>query len=257
MYAFNTRRVHFFHNSLRVDKGIGSTTSAVFSVFGTPGSIGDLQFRNNLCVSYGGSMAVAVNVNGATPSNVFTSFSHNIHYAPHSGNPFRFNNTSYATLAAWQTATSLDANSVYEDPLVSESNLRTIGALANGTAVPVGTFVDFDNQARSGTVPDRGADEYGSATCTNPTVPTLVYARMQSIGLQWTSPNTGRSRHLLGQEQCPVDRLHNRIATSDGLPHLGSGHLRGGRHGYVGGALFGDHFVGALRNFGSSLQRGL
>ena len=84
----------------------------------------------------------------------------------------------------------MDANSVYEDPLVSESNLRTLGALADGTAVPVGTFVDFDNQARSGTLPDRGADEYGSATCVNPTVPTLVYARMQSIGLQWTSPNT-------------------------------------------------------------------
>ena len=190
IYAFNTRRVHFFHNSVRVDKGIGSATSAVFSVFGSPGNVGDLQFRNNLCVSYGGSMAAAVNVNGATPSNVFTSFSHNIHYAPHSGNPFRFNNTNYATLAAWQTATSLDANSAYEDPLISESNLRTLGALADGTAVPVGTFVDFDNQARSGTLPDRGADEYGSATCVNPTVPTLVYARMQSIGLQWTSPNT-------------------------------------------------------------------
>ena len=197
IYAFNTRRVHFFHNTIRVDKGLGSTVSGIFSIFGTPASTGEIQYRNNIGVSYGGSSAVVVSVTGATGANIFTSFTHNIHYAPHSAAVFRFNNVNYTTLASWQAATSLDANSVVEDPLVSESTLRTLGTLADGTAVPVGTFVDFDNQARSGTAPDRGADEFGSTTCANPTAPTLVYARMQSIGLQWTSPNTTVSQRQI------------------------------------------------------------
>lgn len=190
IYAFNTRRVHFFHNSIRLEKGMVSGTSAAFTVVGNAGTTGEIQYRNNINVSYGGSAAVAVNVPSATASSIFTSFSHNVHFAPHCGDPFKFNNAGYSTLALWQAATFLDANSVYEDPLIHESTLRTTGTLANGNAVAVGTFVDFENQPRSGTAPDRGADEFGSATCANPTLPTVTYSRMQSIGLQWTSPNS-------------------------------------------------------------------
>ena len=80
----------------------------------------------------------------------------------------------------------MDANSAYEDPLISESNLRTLGALADGTAVPVGTFVDFDNQARSGTLPDRGADEYGSATCSRADCSRKNTAGMSRVSKQRT-----------------------------------------------------------------------
>lgn len=190
LYVFNTRRVHFFHNSIRIDKGLGaSTASAIFSVVGLPANVSQIQYRNNVGVSYGGSCAVSINVNGATSSNIFTSVSHNVHYSPHAATAFRFNGTNYATLAAWQTATGLDANSVYGDPLVSESTLRTWSSIPNGMAVAVGTFVDFEQQPRSGTAPDAGADEFGSATCPTPSLPSLVYARMQSLGLQWTSAN--------------------------------------------------------------------
>ncbi len=67
----------------------------------------------------------------------------------------------YATLAAWQTATSQDANSLSVDPLfVSPTNLHLQGTspmINAGTAIP-GVTTDFDNQTRDA-MPDIGADE--------------------------------------------------------------------------------------------------
>jgi Peptidase family C25 len=75
--------------------------------------------------------------------------------------------TFHATLAAWQTATTQDANSISADPLfTSATDLHlpaTSPALSVGTPV-VGVTNDFDNDPRPASNPDMGADELVMAT---------------------------------------------------------------------------------------------
>ncbi|QLQ06912.1 MAG: hypothetical protein HZY76_13270 [Anaerolineae bacterium] len=68
-----------------------------------------------------------------------------------------------ATLAAWQTATGQDANSISADPLfVSTTDLHLSGpsspAVDAGTPI-AGITIDIDGDTRSATTPDIGADE--------------------------------------------------------------------------------------------------
>ncbi len=71
---------------------------------------------------------------------------------------------TYATLEEWKSGTSLDANSITDDPLfASETNLKpSIGspALAAGTPV-AGITTDYEGEQRSGTNPSIGAFENG------------------------------------------------------------------------------------------------
>jgi hypothetical protein len=73
--------------------------------------------------------------------------------------------TFHATLAAWQGATSQDANSVSADPLfTSPTDLHltpfSTGVLNLGSATTPATTNDYDNDPRpSSTAPDIGADE--------------------------------------------------------------------------------------------------
>jgi hypothetical protein len=74
--------------------------------------------------------------------------------------------TDLATLAAWQTATTKDANSLSVDPLfvdpVSDLHLQLTSPMKN-VGTNVGVTVDFDNQTRDA-MPDIGADEIVAGT---------------------------------------------------------------------------------------------
>lgn len=77
------------------------------------------------------------------------------------------NGTAYATLAAWQTATTADANSISAAPSFNNNvtDLHTTGLPLNNAGTPIASItVDIDNQARSATTPDIGADEFAPAT---------------------------------------------------------------------------------------------
>ncbi|MBL7727529.1 MAG: hypothetical protein JNM68_07590, partial [Dinghuibacter sp.] len=82
----------------------------------------------------------------------------------------RFNGTIYATLAAWQTATAQEANSVSIAPVfVSNSDAHLVPgsntALDNlGTPI-AGITDDIDGDTRSATTPDMGADEFSAPVC--------------------------------------------------------------------------------------------
>ncbi len=72
--------------------------------------------------------------------------------------------TNQATLAAWQTTTSQDANSLNVQLVpVSGTDLHVIvgsNIAFDGAGAPVATTVDFDCAARNATTPDIGADEF-------------------------------------------------------------------------------------------------
>ena len=75
----------------------------------------------------------------------------------------------YATLATWTAASGRDANSVSGNPFyVSTSDLHidvtTPGSPVSNASVPLSIVTDFDGQARDGSTPDIGADEFTYVT---------------------------------------------------------------------------------------------
>jgi PKD repeat protein len=66
----------------------------------------------------------------------------------------------YTTLAALQSASGMDANSVSVNPGFSGTDLHTCATDLNGAGMPLGAITDdFDGDVR-GTTPDIGADEF-------------------------------------------------------------------------------------------------
>jgi hypothetical protein len=83
------------------------------------------------------------------------------------------NTTSYATLADWRTATSLDAASINGDPafktgsvyINADANPRSV---ASNAAVPLANVTtDIDGAIRDAVTPDIGADEFGARFATS------------------------------------------------------------------------------------------
>lgn len=79
-----------------------------------------------------------------------------------------FKGTTYTTLAAYQSGTSMAANGVIVDPkFISTTDLHidTSNYQFDGLGTPVSSVTtDFDNETRNGTRPDIGADEFSSGT---------------------------------------------------------------------------------------------
>ncbi|MDO7566136.1 MAG: hypothetical protein MUR14_01280, partial [Schleiferiaceae bacterium] len=143
--------------------------------------------KNNIFTNTGGGYAAEAS-SAAVAGTYFTA-DYNVYNATGTS-PFKYNNSAAATLAAWQTATSQDANSAFGDPLFSSAtDLHAQGALADNAGTPVGTLTDIDGDSRSTTTPDIGADEYAALTCFGATG--LAAANVTAIGFDatWTSNN--------------------------------------------------------------------
>ena len=104
------------------------------------------------------------------------------------------------TLAAWQTATSKDANSKNEDAtFVSATDLHLVTPDANNfnnfesTGAVVSVTDDIDCETRpNGTAPDMGADEFVGAipACPGPGTPVMSSITTNSAIATWTGSGT-------------------------------------------------------------------
>ncbi|MFH0866448.1 MAG: T9SS type A sorting domain-containing protein [Bacteroidota bacterium] len=126
-----------------------------------------LNLRNNIFVN-NRSNASANHYGIFLNDKIDVTSNKNIIYGNGSG--FVFGNylgTDYANLAAWQTATSLDPNSIQSDPLFVNQAIITpdfhiqSGSPAIGVGGRQSTTTDYDGESRSNP-PDIGADEYSS-----------------------------------------------------------------------------------------------
>ncbi len=128
---------------------------------------GAINLRNNIFASKqttGAPYAIYCSAD----SSVFAAIDFNLYYA--SAGTLGYLDAAHSTLAAWQAATGQDAHSVAGDPLfVANTNLHisTPASPASDAATPIdGITSDIDNQTRSATTPDIGADEFTLATVT-------------------------------------------------------------------------------------------
>jgi hypothetical protein len=169
-----------------------STSTSYFTAAGN-------VVKNNIFTNTGGGYAAEAS-SSAVAGTYFTA-DYNVYNATGTS-PFKYNNSTVATLAAWQTATSQDANSAFGDPLYnSATDLHAQGALANNAGTSVGTLTDIDGDSRSTSTPDVGADEYSPLTCFG--ISALTAANVTSVGFDatWTSNNSStigvQGRHRL------------------------------------------------------------
>lgn len=161
IYMLNHRDVDFYHNSISLNYGTGY---AIY-VTGSPPNSDSLRFVNNIFSGGGpypgiGGRAFYI----ITPSAV-QSMNYNLYYSQ-GPQVIYWGGTTYNSLAAFQTGVpAFNANSVFDDPgFVSATNLHLICSPTDNLGTPLGITMDIDEQVRSVTIPDIGADEFASIT---------------------------------------------------------------------------------------------
>lgn len=178
LFLFNASATSdVLHNTAWVGgTGVATSTSNT-AAFASSVTLNTRTFRNNTWVNRrsnaaGTAVHAAAIIAGTLPSPAGLSCSHNVYFADGSGGTDVRNGTTNYTLAAWQTASAVDAASLSGNPkLVAEgAPAATVDLHVDPLAVPapVGSnggaaglvAVDFDGATRSATTPDIGADEY-------------------------------------------------------------------------------------------------
>ncbi|HEY0544516.1 MAG TPA: VCBS repeat-containing protein [Pyrinomonadaceae bacterium] len=174
--------LQIYHNSvwLSGNRGAASYPSFALAIGGTTPIV---DVRNNALENT--SVSTALNGKSYAIGLAYTSTINNYANLTSNNNVFFTSGTSggfsrvggltggggtdKATLAAWQAETGKDANSLSGDPLfTSSSNLHITPATGTNPISPVsnagtpiaGVINDFDNDTRSTTTPDIGADEF-------------------------------------------------------------------------------------------------
>ncbi|RYZ19540.1 MAG: PKD domain-containing protein, partial [Chitinophagaceae bacterium] len=175
------------HNTV-VISGTASGAAVSFNYLKNYTSTNDSVFNNifvNTRVSSGTGKQYAIL--SSAPSTTLVPFKSNYNDLYSTGNALNFiggtsatTSSDYTTLSGWQTGNNSDANSISLLPtFVSATDLHISPSAAGNSAFDnkgtnVGVTVDYDAQARSGSTPDIGADEFTfAAACTAPTA-TLV-----------------------------------------------------------------------------------
>jgi hypothetical protein len=164
--------VNVYNNSINLTGNTLNQTSAMsMGVYLGTGSTGDI--RNNIIVNNLGLLAAtgygSVGVYAATANTQFTAINYNDYVVSATGSGVNYIGQiaagGSATLAAWQTATGQDANSLNVVPVfVSATDLHLVPASnctlhRKGTPI-AGITTDIDGDARHAMYPDMGADEF-------------------------------------------------------------------------------------------------
>ncbi len=139
------------------------------------GSSSGINIWNNNLVNSGTGVAVNAEnrayINASNYNNLFVAGS----------NVSIEGTTSFASITDWLNATGFDGNSLSVNPNFTGEDLHTCRAELDGAGIPViGVTNDFDNDPRSASTPDIGADEFISTAnftlgpdiikCTNDTI---------------------------------------------------------------------------------------
>jgi len=151
----NTGHQNIYFNSIRI---VGaSAIGAYFQGSATNAN----RFKNNIVQMDGNASCMKV----FNAPNTFLELDYNNYYFPN-GNMGKYNNsTDYTTLAAWQTATSKEVNSLNFIPnfmSVTDLHIVSSNVALQGTSSNTSPFSnkDIDGQKRNSLTPDMGADEF-------------------------------------------------------------------------------------------------
>jgi parallel beta-helix repeat protein len=195
IYLFNSKHQDIINNNVLI-KG-GSNYGRVIYVSSGNGN----RILNNNLIMNGPGYAYYI----GTTNAITTSNNNNIYS---SGSQFAYWSGSKANLAALQSASGKDGNSISVDPnYFSDYDLHVSSVNLNAAAIPVSYIAnDIDGDLRNATTPDIGADEFTpqqwdaavvgfnspNSTYAAQGVPQTVYARIRNFGMDTiTTMNVG------------------------------------------------------------------
>ncbi len=131
------------------------------------------------------------------------------------------NSSNKLTLAEWQSASGLDSNSVTGNPKYISSSDLHIDTSQSSPASDAGRFIaavtdDFDGNARSGTTPDIGADEFNSQPQQIQLNLTVFFEGFYNAGTNYQTSDT--IRVYLRQSSAPFAKIDSArsVAGSNG-----------------------------------------
>jgi len=192
VYMNGVDSLDFWYNSVNSESS--STPALYINTFGNY-FLNDWDLRNNILQSAG---SAALDINGTTDS-IFNKMDNNVYNTVNGGVLIDINGTTYANLAAYQTAQPLlNSSSLEGDPqFASATDLHIIGAFINDSAdasVPVMVDIDGDTRPATGAAgPDPGADEYDPPTCP-PAANLNAYDQgLDSATIAWSTTAVGVS----------------------------------------------------------------
>ena len=148
IYSYGATGGAILHNSVNVVSG-GTNTAAIQLDYGS-----SIQVWNNIAANFAGGVALADRYGNYT-------FDHNALFSTGSGLVDK-DYSVLADLAAWQAASGQAGNSINTDPLfISATDLHVQAPALDGAGrTGTGVGVDIDGEARDGSMPDIGGDEF-------------------------------------------------------------------------------------------------
>ncbi len=157
IYLSSNSYLKIYHNSVNIT-GTATTSNSAALYFS--GSLNNLQIKNNIFANTGGGYVIYA----SSTSNTSSSCNYNDLYKTGTNLAY-WSSTNRTDLAAWQSASSLDANSLSTNPnFVSTTNLKISASALNNVGTPLSDVTtDIDGESRSITTPDIGADEMPAA----------------------------------------------------------------------------------------------
>jgi hypothetical protein len=168
---------NLYYNTVHMNtnQAVNANPAALLINTLTTPAANSFNIRNNIFTNSQTTGTNRFSVISVPANTAFTDINYNDYFTtgPNLGN---YGGTNRANLAAVQTATGKDANSVSVVPAFvsgTDLHLSTTGNCAlDGTATPIATYTtDIDGNTRNVTTPDMGADEFASA----PRTATIAY----------------------------------------------------------------------------------
>jgi hypothetical protein len=155
IYDYYSTYQNIYYNSINVFAN--SATARAMGLLGSTSYLNH-RFRNNV-FAYTGPNSAGMAFYVGTTAMVSSSDFNDLYST---GTNIGYWGANQANLAAWQTASSQDANSTSINPnFISNTNLHTFNSGLNNLATPiVGITDDIDGDIRNVSTPDIGADEF-------------------------------------------------------------------------------------------------
>lgn len=151
IYNNNNTYTDYFYNNINYRGGTGNNRYAFYLTGGN-----NIRLQNNMVVASNGGVCIYLNAAGTLNYSDYNNF-----YTTGSVLGY-YGATSAPSLAAWRTYSGEDANSISSNPqFVSNTDLHVTNVALNNLGNPItGITSDIDNDLRSTTTPDIGADEF-------------------------------------------------------------------------------------------------
>lgn len=152
LYVTSGKYNYIYYNTI-YNLSKSTTSKGMYLLQSTSGQ--NCNVKNNNVINGGAGYTIYL-----SSLTGISSMDYNNYYS--AGTNLAYLTSAYTSLSAWQTATSMEANSINNNvTFTSNTDLHTAAAVLNGKATPIsGITTDIDLQTRNSSTPDIGADEF-------------------------------------------------------------------------------------------------